>query len=203
MRFRKFRQSLCAGALIAGLCLGWAAPAAAESLWVDNSAVANMYSDRKARTVGDTLTIIISESASASRTGKASNSKKASASMKGSTGIFKLFSPAYDASASNSDSFQADGSLSNTNSVTARITAQVTEVKPNGNMVISGTHKVKQNGEEQRIIITGEVRVDDISADNTILSPSIANADIKIEGSGPISTKQRQGIITQILNFFF
>lgn len=169
----------------------------AASLWSDS---ANLYSDHKAHVVGDILTILINESSSASRVGKAANSKSASADASAGTGIFKWIA---SADASSKDSFSAQGSISNTNQVSAKMTAQVIEVQPNGNLVISGTQKINQNGEEQKITVTGVVRPDDVTPDNTVLSSYVANAQIKVDGHGPIADKQRQGILTQIFNFLF
>lgn len=194
----KFISSL----LLGFLCLVFLATSSvsAMSLWSDTGASSSLYSDVKARAVGDTLTIIISENSSANRAGNATNSKSTSLNMNAGTGIFHGIA---SATAGNSDSFQAKGSIANTNNVTARMTAQVLEVKPNGDLVISGTQSIKQNGEEQKITISGIARQVDISPDNTILSTYIGNAQIKIDGNGPITKKQRQGIISQLLNFLF
>lgn len=188
--------------LLGFLCFGLVtvAPASAMSLWSDSGTGTNLYGDYKARAVGDTLTIIISETSSANRAGNAANSKSSSLNMNAGTGIFHGIA---SATAGNSDSFQAKGSIANSNTVTARISAQVIDVKPNGDLVISGTQSIKQNGEEQKITVSGIVRPVDILPDNTILSSCIGNAQIRIDGSGPISAKQRQGIVTQLLNFLF
>jgi flagellar L-ring protein precursor FlgH len=116
------------------------------------------------------------------------------------TGLFTFMNPV---SGGISDSFKADGSISNTNNVSGRITVQVTAIKPNGDLVVSGTQNIKQNGEEQKITITGEVRPDDVTANNTVLSSYVANAQLRIDGKGPIAGKQRQGILSQIFNFLF
>jgi len=172
----------------------------AMSLWSDAGSTINMYGDRKAHAVGDTLTVIISENSSAKRAGTAANSKTSSTNMNAGVGIFSVLT---NASASNSDDFSANGSIANTNSVNARMTVQVIEIKPNGNLIITGTQSIKQNGEEQKITVSGTVRTEDISASNTVLSSSIGDAVIKVEGKGPIANKQRQGIISQLFNFLF
>lgn len=174
-----------------------AEPAAAASLWTDTGPAASMYADRKAHAVGDIITIIISESSSASRTGKAENAKSGKTDLQAGTGIFRWLA---DASAGYSDSFKTQGTIANSNNVSAKLTVQVVEVKPNGNMVVSGTQSIKQNGEEQRITITGVVRPDDVRADNTVLSTYVADAQIRIDGHGPLARKQRQGVLSQILN---
>jgi len=188
--------------LLGFLCMVFSATSSvsAMSLWNDNGVAGSLYADHKAHAVGDTLTIIINENSSANRTGNASNSKSTSLAMDAGTGIFHGIA---SASAGNSDSFKANGSIANTNAVSARMTAQVIEVKPNGDLIISGSQNIKQNGEEQKITVSGIVRPEDILSDNTILSTYIGNAQIRLDGSGPISRKQRQGIISQLLNFLF
>jgi flagellar L-ring protein precursor FlgH len=191
------KAALLSLALILGLSVALQAPAEAQSLWSDQ---ASMFGDRKARAVGDSLTIIISESSSAVRSGNAANSKSASTTLNAGTGLLTFVD---NASASSSDSFKNEGKIANTNTVTGRITVQVTAIKPNGNLAVAGTQVIKQNGEEQKITITGEVRPEDVSADNMVLSSAVANAQLKIEGKGPLASKQRQGILTQLFNFLF
>ena len=183
--------------LTLAFCLAFAPLAAAESLWSDS---AGLYSEFKARSVGDVLTIIISETSTAARTGAASNSKDASYNIGAGTGLSTFLNPQLG---SGSDKFSAQGSVTNTNKVSGRITVQVTEVKPNGNLVVSGVQTIKQNKEEQKITVTGEVRPQDITTSNTVLSSYVANARIQVDGKGPIANKQQQGILTQIWNILF
>lgn len=173
---------------------------AAVSLWSDTGAVANMYGDRKARAVGDLITVIVNETSSANRVGKSDNTKTSNTNVSAGAGIF---SGIKDASAGNNDNFQAKGSITNSNNLNARITAQVIDVQPNGNLIISGMQSVKQYGEEQRITLSGIVRIDDITVNNTVLSSLLGNAYIKVDGHGPIASKEQQGMISQIFNFLF
>lgn len=186
--------------LLLGIMLLVTANAEAASLWSDNSPAASLYSDRKARAVGDVVTIIINESSSATRSGSANNSKSANGSMEAGVGIFTVLN---NASFGSSDDFQAEGRISNTNRVSGMITVTVTEVKPNGNLIVSGTQNINQNGEAQKITITGTVRPDDIRPDNSVLSNYVADATLRIDGKGPIARKQRQGIFSQIFNLLF
>jgi flagellar L-ring protein FlgH len=173
---------------------------AAASLWSDSGPGASLFSDHRARAVGDILTIVISESFTASKTGAANNTKAAGTSVNAGAGIFR---GVMGGSTSTSDNFKTSGSLTNSNTMTGRMTVMISEIKPNGNLIISGTQMIKQNNEEQKIIVSGEVRPDDINSDNTISSSMVANAQINIAGKGPLSEKQRQGILTQMFNFLF
>lgn len=174
----------------------------AESLWVDGTQTQKngLFSDRQARNVGDVITIIISESTTASTSGNAQNSKASNVDLKLGTGwldFLKATGGGY------SDSFKASGSTSNSNRVQGRVTVTVTEVKPGGLLAVSGTQTIKQNKEEQKITVSGLVRPEDVTYDNTVLSSNVADAQIKIENNGPTGKKQRQGFLTQIFNFLF
>lgn len=170
----------------------------AKSLWVDNGM--NWYSDKKARNVGDILTIVISESTTQTATKSRNNSKSGSVSVGTGTGIFD-FIKAF--SASGSDNWEANGSATDTNRYSGNITVTVVEVLPNDNMIIEGTQSIWQNRDEHRITLRGVVRRDDVTMNNTVPSTKVADATIKFDGKGPLNAKQRQGILTQIFNFLF
>lgn len=170
----------------------------AKSLWVDNGM--SWYSDKKARNVGDILTIVISESTTQTATKARNNSKSGSVSVGSGTGIFD-FIKAF--SASGSDNWQANGSATDTNRFSGNITVTVVEVLPNDNMIIEGTQSIWQNRDEHKITLRGVIRRDDVTMNNTVPSTKVADATIKFDGKGPLNAKQRQGILTQIFNFLF
>lgn len=194
-----FKKIVAVSMMCCVVMLGFISSAGATSLWADDSSL-NLFADRKAHAVGDSLTILISEISSASRTAAGSNSKSGSNTLSAGTGIFDFLAAA---SASGSDSFKSNGSLSNTNAVSGKITVQVIEVKPNGNMVVSGTQTIVQNTDTHKITLTGIVRKDDVTVNNTVASSLVADAQLKFDGKGPLNAKQRQGILTQIFNILF
>ena len=172
--------------------------AEARSLWRDNSW--GIYSDRKARGVGDILTIIINESTTQTAAKSRSNSKSGSVNLGAGTGIFHFLAAA---AASGSDSFTAEGSATDTSQFLGQVTVTVVEILPNGNFVIEGNQSIWQNRDEHRITLRGVIRPDDITTNNTILSSRVADATLKFDGKGPLNAKQRQGILTQIFNILF
>lgn len=173
----------------------------AQSLWLyDGGSSSNIFADRKASKVGDILTIVINESTTATASKSNTNSKSGSQTLNAGTGIFDFL---VAASASGSDSFKAAGAAKDTNAVTGKVTVTVTEVQPNGNMVVEGTQSIWQNRDEHKITLKGVVRQDDVSASNTVSSSLVANATLKFDGKGPLNAKQRQGILTQIFNILF
>ena len=173
--------------------------AEAKSLWRDSGSW-SLYSDRKAREVGDILTIVINESSSQTASKQRNNSKNGNVSLNSGTGIFHFLAAA---TASGSDSFTASGNATDTNSFTGNVTVTVVEILPNGNMVVEGTQSIWQQRDEHKITIRGVVRRDDVTNNNTVSSNRVADAMIKFDGKGPLNAKQRQGILTQIFNILF
>lgn len=173
------------------------AKADAQSLW---SGGYSIFADRKARQVGDILTIVISENTRTSTSKSSSNSKSGNQNLNAGIGIFGFLAAA---SASGSDSFSAQGAATASNSVSGNVTVTVVDVQPNGNMTVEGTQSIWQNRDEHKITLRGVCRQDDVSVNNTISSTKIADATVKFDGKGPLNAKQRQGILTQIFNFLF
>ena len=196
----KIQSALLACAV--GLTVLAAAPeVSAQSLWADQDGTSmGLFADHKARNVGDVLTVVISESTSTAATKSTSNSKSGSQSLNAGTGIFGFLAAA---TASGSDSFKASGAAKDTNKVSGNVTVTVTEVQPNGNMVVEGTQSIWQNKDEHKITLHGIVRRDDVTADNTVPSTKVADATVKFDGKGPLNAKQRQGILTEIFNILF
>lgn len=180
------------------LAASFSGAAEARSLWRDNAF--GIYSDRKARNVGDILTIVISESTRQSATASRSNSKSGSVSIGAGTGVFDFLKAL---GASGSDSWKAEGSVTDNNSVSGQITVTVVEVLPNDNMIIEGTQSIWQNRDEHKITLRGIVRRDDVTFANTVPSTKVADATLRFDGKGPLNAKQRQGILTQVFNFLF
>ena len=174
------------------------ATAGAVSLWSEESR--NIFSDRKASQVGDIVTVIISETASMTSTKDSSNSKSGKQNLDAGLGIFDFLAAA---SAGQDDSFSAKGSATNSNTARGTITVTVTDVAPNGNLIVEGTQSIWNNKNEHKITLQGIIRPDDITYRNTIPSNKVAEATVKFDGKGPLNSKQRQGILTQIFNFLF
>lgn len=170
----------------------------AKSLWRDNAW--GMYADRKARGVGDILTIIINESTTQTASKSRTNSKSGSVSLNAGTGIFHFLAAA---TAGGSDSFTADGTATDTNQYLGQVTVTVVEILDNGNFVVEGNQSIWQNRDEHKITLRGIIRPDDITTNNTVLSSRVADATLRFDGKGPLNAKQRQGILTQIFNILF
>ena len=197
---RRWQSFVLAG--VFGGALFFAPTAFAQSLWADAAEGTSygVFADRKAHNVGDTLTIVISEKTTTTQTKSRKNGKSASTTLNAGTDIFDFLT---SASAGGSDSWKADGSAKDSSNFSGNIAVTVVEVQPNGNMVVEGTQSIWQNKDEHKITLRGIVRRDDVTYENTVPSTKVADATVRFDGKGPLNAKQRQGILTQILNILF
>jgi len=178
------------------------------SIWQSASS-SGLTEDLKARRRGDTLTIVISETASASKAAKtdASRSSEISAGIPNFMGLEKnplvskyLGDLTKMIAASNSSKFSGNGSTSRDESLKATITARVIDVLPNGNLMIEGRRNIKVNNEDQEIILEGTVRSRDVTPDNMVNSIFVADARISYSGRGIISDQQSPGWLMSIID---
>lgn len=186
-------------AVHATLCVLWlvALPAsgAAENLYRDNGWPA-MSTDRRASAVGDVLTIIIFQAAEA--TNSAQNNSNRGTNVSGG-----LRAGSIDESGELrfGGSYNGRGEVRRSERFVAQITATVSSVLPNGDLVISGEQVMRINGETSRIGIRGRIRLADIRADNSVPSSRIADAQIDYNGRGFASRSARPGLINRLFSF--
>lgn len=182
--------------LLSGMLCTWAF---ADSLWKDNSR--SLYTDRKAVKEGDVLTVLIFESTTASSRADTKTSKSDAASTK--PGVGPLLSLLPEWSVSGKTSSQAAGSTTRSGTLVGKVSVVVKEVLPNGNLKVEGARTIGVNGEKEKIVLTGIVRPEDVSAENTVPSTAIAQAEIHYEGKGTVGSKQRDGLLTKLLKWLF
>ena len=169
----------------------------ANSLWDDSE---SMYTDQIALKPGDVLTVNITENSSANQQASTDLSQTNQGNVGAGTGALDfLKSLSYNQSDSNS----ASGNTSRSGSLNATMTVQVKELLDNGNLKIAGTKEININGEKQKIKLTGIVRPEDVTAENTIQSQYLANVNIKYSGEGIVGDKQDPGILSKIFNWLF
>ncbi|MBX3119901.1 MAG: flagellar basal body L-ring protein FlgH [Fimbriimonadaceae bacterium] len=170
------------------------------SLWPKS--YKNPLLDRTARTEGDILTVLISETSAAQfNAGTTTSKKEANNVARLNIPIIGGFLPALGTSGDLSS--DGKGTTSQNGKLVAKMTVIVKKVMENGTMVIEGTRSVQVNKETQTFKLSGIVRLDDIRSDNTVLSENIAEAEIKVDGKGAISDRQRRGFLSRILDWIF
>jgi flagellar L-ring protein FlgH len=173
------------------------------------SMASRLYGDHRARQIGDLLTILIVEESSAKRDAEQQTDK--SMNFGGSASFFHPRVDARDVSWTNytiptwnldaSRTFGGKGSLANKDTLSGSIAVRVTEVLPNGNLLIEGKRSVSVGNETVEFLLTGTVRVEDIDKENKVKSTDVADASILYLASGSIANTQRKGIVPSLLDW--
>jgi flagellar L-ring protein precursor FlgH len=171
------------------------APAHADQLYVGGN-WANIATDTKAQGVGDIVTVLIFEAATATNSVRTRSNRETSLGGEISVGGIDE-----GGSLGLRGGFTGSGEVERKDRLVATMAAQVTEVLPNGDFVIAGRQDIDVNGEARVVEVRGQIRPLDISPDNTIPSSRLANAQINYDGKGYVSRSGKPGIINRIFSF--
>ncbi len=164
----------------------------------------SLYSDHKAQTPGDLLTVLIVETAQAENKAKTETESKDNTGARVSRGNGYLdFFPGADIEANISNSYFGSGSNVRSGSLRGKITVRIDSILPGGSYEISGQRVVDANKEKQIMELRGVVRPRDIQQDNTVYSYLIANAEITYRGRGVVAAAHKPGILRRIFNWIF
>ncbi|MCU7919000.1 MAG: flagellar basal body L-ring protein FlgH [Candidatus Thiodiazotropha sp. (ex Dulcina madagascariensis)] len=173
-------------------------PGLAQSGSVYQNGYLPLTTDHSASKVGDLLTVLIYESASAAASANTNSSKSIGVSASVDSTHLNKFGKV-----DLSNNTEGAGTISRTGKLVASVSVVVDAVEKNGDMRISGNQRIDFNDETQLISIKGKVRKEDIKSDNTILSTRLADAEIVFIGDGLLGERQKPGIITRIFNWIF
>ena len=186
------------------LCLFAVRTAHAQSLWQQrNPRFSFLFTDTSARHVGDLLTILVSENTDVQNRDqraleKTSDSRfsfdYAGAASSGSS------SATLDLAGDSSRTFDGNSQYTVEQEFTDRITVQVVELLPNGNLLVAGKRRRIVGDEQRQLEITGIVRPYDVSPDNTVRSQYVGNFQVRYQGCGPESHFTNQGWAARVLN---
>ncbi len=176
----------------------------AEEL-IRTGANVSMYGDVKAKKIGDIISVIISESNSASKDAQTGSKKITSAEAKGSatTGALSGLFPGMGGDVDLSNQFNGQASTTRSGRLSSRITVRVVDILPNNNLIIEGTKTMEINEDVEVVTLSGIVQPEYISATNTVNSSQIANAKITYKGKGSVSQGNRIGILGRFFNWIF
>ena len=178
-----------------------AAPSAG-AIWREGPGL-RLYTDRKAREVGDLLTIQLSERTQASTRANTAITKESNNSMSGSVfgqPVTLGGRDVLDNSLTNNRDFAGDGNSTQSNQITGTLTAQVVRRLSNGNLVIQASKELALNQGNELIQVQGIVRTADIGPDNTVASTRVAEARIVYGGRGPIARSNAMGWLDRFFN---
>ena len=154
-----------------------------------------LFEDRRARFVGDTITINITESttASAKSNSKLDKSKTSKAGISAMAGLPGQSFLGMNLNATSSNAFNGKGEAANNNVFTGSITATVIDVMPNGNLLVSGEKQLAIGHEQEFVRISGVVNPSFVDFSNSIDSSKVADARIEYKSAGQISEGQLMG----------
>ncbi|MGR5118376.1 flagellar basal body L-ring protein FlgH [Vibrio astriarenae] len=172
------------------------------SLFNTNS-LNSLYDDTKPRGLGDIITVMLDESTKAAKSADADLSKNNDASMDPLVvGGQELNVGNYNFSyeMSNDNNFSGSAAANQSNSLSGSITVEVIEVLANGNLIIRGEKWLTLNTGDEYIRLSGTIRPDDITFDNTIASTRISNARIQYSGTGTNQDMQEPGFLARFFN---
>lgn len=179
-----------------------------NSLW--KTGARSFFKDQRAHDVGDILTILISFKSKADFKNETDLSRQTSESIQvpnlmGYESEFKkvfpnAVNPAQFVNYNSNPTNTSQGAIKREETIDFKIAATVTQVLPNGNLVVRGRQEMRVNNEVREMLLTGIVRPQDILAENTISYEKIAEARISYGGRGQLSDIQQNPWGQQVLN---
>lgn len=178
----------------------------ANSLWRNGSRA--FFKDQRAARIGDilTVTVNITDKANIANQTQRSRSNSEDSGITDFIGSKTLGAqgqkilPGRILTADSTASSDGKGSVTRQEALQTNVAAVVTQVLPNGNLVVEGKQEIRVNFEIRELIVAGIVRPEDIQSDNTIDSSKIAQARIAYGGRGQITDIQQPRYGQQVLD---
>ncbi len=160
---------------------------------------APLVTGAKAHGVGDTVTIILAESTSSTKSAATKTQRSGSAGIIPPTkGPFALNPNALNASANSS--FNGQGNTTQTNAFNGTVAVTIAEVRPNGTVLVRGEKRMLLSQGDEWIQFSGIVRLADIDEDDEVLSTRVADVRMEYAGNGAIQRSAREGWLMHFFN---
>ena len=182
-----------------------------NSLWASDRQA--FFKDQRASDVGDIITVLIDISDEAELENETERTRNASesAGLNSLLGYEQALDRVLPEAIDNTDlvdggadsAFNGSGSIEREEEIAVRMAALITQVLPNGNLVIHGQQEVRVNYEKRILRIDGVIRPEDITVDNTISYDQIAEARIVYGGEGQITDVQQPRYGQQLYDIIF
>jgi flagellar L-ring protein precursor FlgH len=157
----------------------------------------NLFSDVKARRVGDIITVNLQENTRATKSAGTSTSKATGVAVNPILGLggsaLNIGNESIQLGLDASNDFEGDSTANQSNNLTGSISVTVVQVMANQNLIVRGEKWLTLNNGDEYIRLTGVVRPADVSPTNEIESTKIANARIQYSGTGSFDTAQKEG----------
>lgn len=164
----------------------------------------SIYSDVKARRVGDIITVTLRENTSATKSAGTTTAKETGLNLNPILGLggnaINIGNESIQLGVDSTNDFSGDASANQSNNLTGSISVTVVQVLSNQNLVVRGEKWLTLNNGDEYIRLTGVVRPADVSPSNEIQSSKIANARIQYSGTGTFSSAQQQGWLSRFFS---
>jgi len=165
------------------------------SLFSDGAPLLDIASDYRARNVGDLVTIVVLDQASATSQGTTDSQRQSSANAS----ITSLFGPKgvknalnQLANLSGQNQLKGQGTTSRQTTVSTTVSARVIRVLPNGDFIVEGSKLIAINSESQTVALRGIVRPVDLGYNNSVLSNQVEDLEVRINGRGVVNDAIRR-----------
>jgi len=164
-----------------------------------------LFEDNKAYRIGDVLSVTLSESTNASKSAETSTSKDDEIDLNalaifGSAGPTINGNNVFSNSLDGERDFSGSGDSAQSNSLSGEIAVTVTNILPNGNLLVRGEKIIGLNQGSEFIRLSGIVRPQDVSSANTVTSRKIANARIYYGGGGVVAESNSRGWLARFFD---
>ncbi|MDR2528796.1 MAG: flagellar basal body L-ring protein FlgH [Synergistaceae bacterium] len=193
----KGRCRWSATAWIVVVCVFLGTQAGAVSLWND---AADWVADKRPNQIGDIVTVLVDEQTDTKDKAVTDLKKSSSNSVSDGRGILSFIR---ELGLTSTNDAKGDSSIERKHYGKTTISCVVTDVLPNGNLVIEGMRDVRTSEETLQLQLVGVIRPQDVNSNNQIRSNLIANAELGIKGKGALTRTQKPGILTQVLQAIF
>lgn len=182
------------------------------SLYSETHSIA-LFGNTNHHAIGDIITVNLDERTVSSKSSSVGIDKESDISLlEGAAGNSSILGKTLDAripllgefsaplTAAQSRAFAGDASADQSNSLQGNISVTITDILPNGNLVVRGEKWLTLNRGEEFIRISGILRPEDVTLENTVLSTKLANARIAYSGTGELADSQKVGWLQRFFN---
>jgi flagellar L-ring protein FlgH len=187
-----------------------------DSLWTtDGGGTPDaLVMDHRAGKVGDIITVLIVEASSVTQKADSKRNRSSSINLEVTDWAHPQFvrgirtvkdnpanMPVY--AVDGAATYSGGGTYTGGYNVQAQVTTKIIEVLPNKNLLVEGSSEIMVNAEKNTVAVSGIVRPQDVSANNTVLSTQLADAKVRLLGKGPLQNKTNRGVFEKILDFIW
>ncbi len=181
-----------------------ATPASSNGTIFQSASYRPLFEDRRARQVGDVLTIVINEKTQAGKQASANGSKDnaVDASIGAVSGLPLKTFQGLGVNAESGSSYDSKSAVNSSNTFTGNVTVTVIEVLPNGNLAVAGEKQIALDKGTEYIRLSGVVQPDTIQAGNTVSSAKVADARIEYRTSAKLDSAEVMGWLARFFMSF-